>query len=360
MIGEGALALTVLSGTSTTAREDVLRCLVLRNPGLMAVDYRLDPAGPGPARRVVWTHAGTVEDVPVGEHGCCLSCAVRDDLEGLIPAVAARAPEGCVVALPTAVTAGPVLVALDAAACPAGTVATVVDAPLLLAHLSGDDLLADRGLAAAPSDRRSTAEVMAEHVEHADILAVVGLDRMATDDARQADALLAHLNPLAARVTVGPGGTGSDALRPAVPSGTRPAPSERRLLVRLAADLCEPACGVVTVVWSSDAPLHSGRLREALPGVVDAVLRSSGQLWLADRPDRCVGWQQAGGSLAFSDPLPWTGPPGCQLVLTGLGTGTDRVAAVLDSCVASDDERRRPCWPDPFGEALGPADQPAA
>lgn len=120
----------MLSGTSTTAREGVLRCL-LRGPGLLAVDYRLDAGGPALGRRVVWTHVAVVEDVPVGENGCCLACAVHDVIAHLVPAVAAGHP--------------------------ARLAATVVDAPLLLAHLSGDDLLADRGLAghsAPPSDGR--------------------------------------------------------------------------------------------------------------------------------------------------------------------------------------------------------------
>ncbi len=92
------------------------------------------------------------------------------------------------------------------------TVTTVVDARPLLAQVTGDDLLAGRGLAAAETDRRSTAELVVGQLEEADVLAVADLPRLSTAHARTAQALLAHLAPLALQVEIGLGGSRCDAV----------------------------------------------------------------------------------------------------------------------------------------------------
>jgi len=337
--------LTLLAGPSTSLRDDLVRCLVLRRPGLVAIVYSVEPGGL--QRRVLDCS---------GEHdrellqACCLSCAVREDVGHALALVrgAGRWRE-VVLALPASVSPSDVGAALDV-----DTVTTVVDARLLLAHVSGDDLLAERGLASADSDRRSTAELVVRQLEDADVLAVADLHRLDTGTARTVEDLLAHLAPLALQVPLGPGGTGCDDV---VSTGRRDADvsvAQREQLAALAVELCAPVCDVATLRWDSDRPLHSGRLAAALPQLLDGVVRSRGHVWLADRPDHRLRWESAGGSLSLGDPLRWSGPPGCCLVLTGVGLDAGRVRAVLDGCLCDDVELTAGAsWEDPFADALG-------
>jgi G3E family GTPase len=294
-----------------------------------------------------------------GEHdqdllqACCLSCAVREDAGRAIAVVqGAERWREVVLALPAPVSPSDIAGDLDV-----DTVTTVVDARLLLAHVSGDDLLAERGLAAADADRRSTAELVVRQLEDADVLAVAELHQLATGTARTVEGLLAHLAPLAVQVPLGPGGTGCDDV---VSTGRRAwdaSVAQREQLAALAVELCAPTCDVATIRWESDRPLHSGRLAAALPQLVDGVVRSRGHVWLADRPAHRLRWESAGGSLSIGDLLRWAGPRGCSLLLTGVGLDVTRVRAVLDGCVCSDVELTgEVSWDDPFTDALGPVE----
>lgn len=339
---------TLLAGPSTSLREDLVDCLVLRRPGLVAIVYSIEPGG---LRRRILDRNGEHDQELL--RACCLSCAVREDAG---PAVAlaqgaARWRE-VVLALPTPVSPSDIDADLDV-----DTVTTVVDARLLLAHLSGDDTLAERGLAAADADRRSTAELVVRQLEDADVLAIADLHRLDTGTARTVEGLLAHLAPLAARVPLGPGGTGSDDV---VSTGRRDADAsvaQREQLAALAVELCAPACDVATVRWDSDRPLHSGRLAAALPRLIDGVVRSRGHVWLADRPDHRLRWESAGGSLSLGDALPWSGPRTCWLLLTGIGLDVEGVRAALDACLCDEVELTTGAtWEDPFADALGPVE----
>jgi G3E family GTPase len=349
---------TLLSGPSTSLREQVLRCLVLRRPGLVAIGYALDPDGDGLLVRTVADARGVQHVERVEPVGCCLACTVRADApEALRLVEGAERWTEAVLAPPSPVQPGDLARYLAAQGADIDTVTTVLDARLLMTQLTGDDLLAERGQAAAPTDRRSTAELVVCQLEDADVLLVAELQALDTAAARTVEALLSHLAPLAVQLTLAPGGIGCE---DAVTTGRRgqATPADRARLATLAGAMCPPACGVTTVVWQSDRPLHSARLDEALPGIVGDVLRSRGHLWLADRPRHRVRWEQVGGTLAFGDPVRWRHLPGCELVLTGIDLDAAALTARLDACVATDDEMADPSWPDPFADALGPAEDP--
>jgi G3E family GTPase len=362
------IPLTLLAGPSTTLRDDLVRCLVLRRPHCVAVVYELEPGPTSPRlRRRVVDAAGVHDSVPVDLVGCCLSCTLREDAveAAALVAHAGRWSE-VVLALPAPVTPGPVAQALhgrdDVAV---DTVTTVVDALLLRAHLTGDDLLAERGLAAAPTDRRATAELVVAQVEDADVLAVAHLHRVATGAARTLEALLAHLAPLALQVPLGPGGAGvDDAVSTGRSGGHSGAPGASPgraadAAADLAAALCPPTCGVTTVVWRSDRPLHPGRLHRALGRLVAGVVRSRGHVWLLDRPRVRLRWESAGGSISLGDGQRWRELPNCQLVLTGIGLDEARLLGRLDACLATDEEiAGGPPAEDPFAAALGPVERP--
>ena len=357
------MQLTLLAGPSPSLRDDLVRCLVLRRPGLVAVVYDLEPRPRGPVLlRRIHDASGLVQRDELELTGCCLSCTVRQDAAGAVELVDRAQRWGeAVMALPAAVEPGQLARVLsERDGVPVDTVTTVVDAVLLRQQVEGDDLLAERGLAAADGDRRSTAELVVSQLEDADVLAVVDLQRVGTGKARTVEALLSHLAPLAVQVPLGPGGVGCE---DAVSTGRHdPAsgPHDREHLAVLAAGLCPPACGVTTVVWSSDRPLHSQRLHAALPDLVAGVVRSRGHVWLADRSRVRFRWESAGGSLSLGEPSAWDALPDCALVLTGVGLDETDLVARLDACRTTGEELVAGItWPDPFVDALGMDGRPA-
>lgn len=177
----------------------LVRCLVLRRPGLVAVVYDLEPHPRGPVlvRRIHDT-SGLVQRDECRLTGCCLACTVRQDAARAVELVDRAQRWGeAVMALPAAVEPGQLARVLSGRdGVPVATVTTVVDAVLPRQRLEGDDLLAERGLTAADVDRRSTAELVVRQLEDADVLAVVDLQRSAT--ARPAPARPARRRPCSA------------------------------------------------------------------------------------------------------------------------------------------------------------------
>jgi G3E family GTPase len=355
------LSVSVLAGLSTSLRDDLVRCLVLRRPGLVAVVYDVQPEqGTTRLVRRLLDASGTVRRDDVELVGCCLSCTVRADAPEALELVAAgQRWRGALLVLPSGQEADTIAAVLaDRHDLVVEAVTAVVDAVLLREQVAGDDLLADRGLAAAPADRRSTAELVVRQLEEADLLAVTGLERLATSAARTVQALLSHLAPLAVQVPIGPGGVGCDDLVGTHRRDPASTAADRERLSALAVGLCPPSCGVTTLLWQSERPLHSARLHAALPELIAGVVRSRGHIWLADRPRPRVRWESAGGSLAVGNAGRWHALPSCSLVLTGVDLDAAALTARLDACLATDAELASAAgWPDPFENALGPADR---
>lgn len=365
--------MTLLGGMSRGLREQAVVAAVRERRGACAVVYDVETAHGALVllRRVLDAH-GQHDAEHVELVACCLACTVRADLGAALDLVTAgeRWAE-VLVSVPTAVTPGGVAAGLQGhGAALVDTVAAVVDAVLLVSHLQGDDLLADRGAQAAPTDRRSTADLLVSHLEEADVLVVAGLHRLSTQDALHAQALLSHLAPLAVQVPVATDGSGaghavstgrsrgpdpeSEAL------GVRSRAAAREHLAVLAAALCPPSCGVTTVVWSADRPLHAGRLAAALERLLTGVVRSRGWISLAGRPGHLVRWESAGDGLWFADPVVTERPPHCDLVLTGAGIDPTALSAALDACLLQEGEAQGRQFGDPFADALGPVGPPGA
>ena len=357
-----SLPVTVLAGPSTCLRDHLVRCLVLRRPSLVAVRYDVQPAADphGDGLRLIRRTidaAGSHHVEAVELTGCCLSCTVRVDAEQALALVAgADRWKEAVLALPAALAPSSVLGVLDGHPdFHVDTVTTVVDALLLRAQVGGDDLLGDRGLAAAPTDRRTTAELVLSQLEDADVLVIADLHRIATGTARTLQALLSHLAPLALQVPLGAGGVGSDEVVTTARHDRQTWPDARRRLADLALGSCPPACGITTVRWRSDRPLHGGRLAVALPELIDGVVRSYGVIWLADRPEHHIAWESAGATLSWGDPARWQGAASCELTFTGVDLDAVALLALLQDCLATPQEQAQATGtPDPFAHALGP------
>lgn len=343
---------TVVSALSRTSREQLVDAALRQRRHALAVVYDVEPGGTDVrvVRRMLDVRGLQHQEV-IELTGCCLACTVRADVGPALELGLASDRWGEVVlALPAAVTARSVATAVgERDDAYVDTLTTVVDGCLLEPDLSGDVLLAEGGLAAAPTDRRTTAQLLAEQVEDADVLAVTGLHRMATEDARRAQALLSHLAPLALQVALAEDLTGADSVIGTGRFDGSCPPADRERLTALAAGLCPPSCGVTTVVWQADVALHPGRLSAALPSLLDPVLRSRGWIALAGRDGQRVRWESAGGGLSFGDPVADPRASGCHLVLTGTGVDEAELVSAFDACLAAPGEG---CENDPFADAL--------
>lgn len=258
-------------------------------------------------------------------------------------------------------------------------VITAVDPALVLPCLGNGDDLAEAGLAAAPTDRRTVGDTWARQLEYAPVLALVDADRADEEDR----ALLAQLHPTARRVPAG----SAELVRAAFAGFD----------VEAAAAAQHPACallpqgadedGVATLVWHRRRPFHPERLYRALEELCCAAVRSRGRFWLADRPDTLLAWDAAGGALCVEGAGPWLAslpdaawelvPPvrraaaaldwdpehgdRCQqLVFTSPALDRDGLERLLDSCLLTEAEYAsgRGFWqdfPTAFDSLLDPA-----
>jgi G3E family GTPase len=368
------LPLTVLAGLSATLRDATVAASLAGHPARVAVVHDLDELH---TRGIVWSRvrsaAGVLAEFSTPLAHGCLSCTLR---EVVLPTLVDLADDGrwhdVVLALPPALEPAAVVHPVESGrvgdvrvrdAVRVDTVTTVVDAVLLLEHLGGDDLLAERGLAAAPDDRRNIAEVTARQIEYADVLLLANTPRLPAPVTDRLCVLLRHLAPGAdvrTGLTAPVVSTGRfDRARADAWTGggaVPPVPPEPN------------GCGITSVVWRADRPVHPGRLAASLRSVVDGVLRSRGALWLANRPTERVAWESAGQSAALGALGTWTDSgelAGCALLLTGIDLVPGHVQATLDACLLTDAEFAAgpPEWrrlDDPFHAALGAARQETA
>ena len=194
-------------------------------------------------------------------------------------------------------------------------VITAVDPALVLPYLGNGDDLAERGLAAAATDRRTVADTFARQLEYAPVLAV--LDSPETDDEDRELLAQLHRRPARSRSGSGPRRTRR---APGIPYGTPrtlrwpgpPSPDSTSSPPRRPSTPRAPCCraeadahGVSTLVWHRRRPFHPERLYEALEDLTCAAARSRGRFWLADRPDVLLHWDAAGGALCVESAGPW-------------------------------------------------------
>ncbi|WP_327250903.1 CobW family GTP-binding protein [Streptomyces sp. NBC_01244] len=358
------LPVVIVGGLHRDARKEVVDRLLRSVPGSVALHHDLATAPAGTVLRVVRDASGELSRGEAPLFNDCACCALREDL---VPELERLAGSGltrlAVVELWDSVE--PKAMAEVVAGHGGGVldltgVITAVDPALVLPYLVNGDDLADVGLAAAASDRRTVGDTWARQLEYAPVLALVdGNDAI---DADETDlALLAQLHPTARRVSAGSG-----ELAQAAFAGFD---------VETAAAAQHPACallpqeaeeaGVATFVWHRSRPFHPERLYEALEDLCCAAARSRGRFWLADRPDTLLAWDAAGGALCVENAGPWLAslpdaawemvPPMrraaasldwhpehgdcCQhLVFTSPGLDRDGLERLLESCLLNDAE----------------------
>ncbi|KOG36531.1 MULTISPECIES: GTP-binding protein [Streptomyces] len=294
------LTVALVGGLHSDARRAAVDRLLADVPGSVALHHDLATAPEtGTVVRTVRDATGLLSTGETPLVDDCACCALREDLVPELERLrAAGLTRLAVVELWDSVEPRTMAEVVAAAGLRIGAVVTAVDPALLLPYLGNGDDLADVGLAAAATDRRTVADTWARQLEYAPVLAVV--------DSPEADAgdraLLDQLHPTARRIPV----EGAGLLAAAAFAGFD---------VEAAAAAQHPACallpqeaerhGVGTYVWRHHRPFHPERLYAALEGLTCAAARSRGRFYLADRPDTLLAWDAAGGALCVESAGPW-------------------------------------------------------
>ncbi|MGW8945506.1 CobW family GTP-binding protein [Streptomyces koyangensis] len=378
----GALPVAIVAGLHADARRAAVEELLRTVEGSVALHHDLSTAVTGTVRRTVRDRTGELGagDTPLVND--CACCALREDL---VPELRRLAGDGhtklAVVELWDSVepqAMAEVVAAHGGEELRLTAVVTAVDPALILPCLGNGDDLAESGLAAARTDRRTVADTWARQLEYAPVLALAESEE-ADDEDR---ALLAQLHPTARHVPIGSGELGRVAFAGFDPEAASVAQHPACALLPQEAD----EAGVATTVWHRDRPFHPGRLFAALEDLACAAARSRGRFWLADRPDTLLVWDCAGGALCVEEAGPWLAalpdaawemvPPvrraaaaldwhpahgdRCQhLVFTSPGLDSDGLVRLLDSCLLTEEEFRAGGellreLPDPFARFLDP------
>jgi G3E family GTPase len=366
------LPVVIVGGLHRDARRAVVERLLAAVSGSVALHHDLSgtatAGSEGSVRRTVRESGGLLRTGQTPLVNDCACCALREDL---VPELKRLADTGlcrlAVVELWDSVepkAMAEVVAAHSGDELRLAAVVTAVDPALVLPYLANGDDLAEAGLAAAATDRRTVADTWARQLEYAPVLAL-------TDGTEPADAtdlaLLNQLHPMARQVRVDGGefeelaaaATGNDRVFDVEGAAARLHPA--CALLPQAAD----ADGVGTLVWHRVRPFHPERLYAVLEDLCCAAARSRGRFWLADRPDTLLSWDAAGGALCVENAGPWLAslpdaawelvPPvrraaaaldwhpvhgdrAQHLVFVSPGLDADGLRSLLDSCLLTDEE----------------------
>jgi len=308
--------LLLLTGLAREPAETAAGALLAR-PGTVVVHHDVRDLERGVVVRTVRAHGpgGVTTDRLAVElaHGC-LSCTLRLDLLPLLRRLARRGDVARIVLLlDPALEPEHLCWSIDTVLLEGGGTAgehvrvggvlAVIDAGSWLENATGEDTMAERGLAATDDDERTVAQVVIAQTGFADAVLVTGRP----DDAWTAvrtDAVLDRLLPGAPRADLA--AVHPDALLDAL------TPGSRRGRVRSPHDPLtagepplETDAGVALVRFGAARPFHPGRLHDALDVLLDGVVCSRGRLWLATQHERAVWLESAGGGLQVGDAGPW-------------------------------------------------------
>ncbi|GAA2233481.1 CobW family GTP-binding protein [Streptomyces nogalater] len=313
-----SLAVAVVGGLHAAARTAAVDRLLADVPGSVVLHHDLSTAPAGRVARTVRDRDGIVSSGETPLVNDCACCALREDLvpelRRLADAATARL---AIVELWDSVEPKAMAEVIASGGLTVTSVITAVDPALVLPYLGNGDDLAEAGLAAAATDRRTVADTFARQLEYAPVLAVADSPEADDEDME----LLTQLHPTARRVPIGPAAGEEDSGRGgrAGAGAGSPGALARAALagfdVEAAAAAQHPACallpqeaddhGVSTLVWRRRRPFHPERLYAALEDLTCAAARSRGRFWLADKPDALLHWDAAGGALCVESAGPW-------------------------------------------------------
>lgn len=349
------VVLAGFAGSAAAGADHAATALCNDAPGTVVVHHDLGQLREGIVHRTVRSATYETSDVLELAHGC-VSCTLRIDLLPLLRTLAARdSVERIVLALDPAFEAEAVCHAIEHVVVegilgrvdgPAGrdvrieAVLTFLDAGAWLADATGEETLAERGLAKA-DDERTVAQVAVGQVEFADAVIALGAVEPGGDiDRGRLGAVLARLVPdapvdwvddphllTAARI---------DALLTRIPANSRRGKvfDAHAPLLRGQPPLSSDY-GVALLEFAASRPFHPARLHEALDVLFDGVVTARGRMWLATQPDEVAWLESAGGGLRVGSAGRW-------------------LAAMSETELAQADPDRRAMaalrWDDQFGD----------
>ncbi|MFC9642456.1 GTP-binding protein [Streptomyces mirabilis] len=193
------LCVVIVGGLHADARQAAVARLLADVPDSVALHHDLTTAAAGTVVRTIRDATGIVSAGEAPLVNDCACCALREDL---VPELRRLADAGltrlAVVELWDSVEPKAMAEVVAAGGLRLTSVITAVDPALLLPYLANGDDLAEVGLAAAATDRRTVADTFARQLEYAPVLAVASSEQ-ADDEDR---ALLAQLHPTARRVPI--------------------------------------------------------------------------------------------------------------------------------------------------------------
>ncbi|MGW4325375.1 ribosome hibernation factor-recruiting GTPase MRF [Nocardia sp. NPDC004573] len=323
----------VLTGFAGLAAAGVDRAAAVLSmaPGTVVVRHDLTQLREGIVHRTVRTATRETSAVLELAHGC-VSCTLRTDLLPLLCTLSRRdSVDRIVLALDPAFEAEAVCQAVEQVVVagvhgrvdgPAGrdvrveAVLTCLDADAWLADATGDETLAERGLAAADDDR-TVAQVAVGQVDFADAVIALGaatahsalLGEVAAERGKLA-AVLARLVPGAPVAWVAEPNSITPALVETLITRV-PTDSRRGRVFDAHAPLLRGRppltsdYGVELVEFAAARPFHPARLHEALDVLLDGVVTARGRVWLATQPDEVVWLESAGGGLRVGGAGRW-------------------------------------------------------
>ncbi|TYQ09906.1 UNVERIFIED_ORG: G3E family GTPase [Gordonia westfalica J30] len=301
------------------------------DPGTVQVHHDLSGVGDGRvARTLTWRESDGRhrEGVTVIElaHGC-VSCTLREDLLPLLRRLHRRSSVRRVV-----LTLDPILeperiawsiehvVVDELPGIPAAPAAldvrvestiTAVAEHVWLHHATSDLGLCEV-LPVPPDDERTLAQVAVGQVAFADALVVVGNNSRARDSWESARlmAVLERLAPRAPMMFELPERPLTPLLAQQLVAAIPPSSRRGRIdgphdPLFLDQPSLDPDCGVTWMEFSTDRPLHPGRLHDAIDSLLDGVVCARGRLWLATQPDEALWLESAGGGLRVAPGGRW-------------------------------------------------------
>lgn len=251
------------------------------------------------------------------------------------------------------------------------TMVTVVDAGNFMKDFGSWDDLTDRKMGLSEEDDRNIVDLLVDQVEFANVVMINKTDLVDAYQLEQLDQIVKRLNPRAeilhstesqvplAKIL----GTGKYQISEAeampdwlaVPRGEEETETEEY--------------GISNFVYRRQRPFHPQRLTQTLDdemeeGLFSGVLRSKGLMWIASRHDWAYDWSQAGCSIRMNPAGFWWaaapddmwpddqesqeeirsnfngqyGDRHQQFVFIGQGLDQQRIEAILDRCLVTDQE----------------------
>lgn len=163
--------------------------------------------------------------------------------------------------------------------------------------------LAEAGIPAWDADARASASLLAAAIEAADLLMLP----TGTDPPVEESAVLAALAPDALAFH-GPAALAAAASSTDPLDADRGDPFHPYGLRDPQLSLLPGPHGLSLLRWRTERPLHPARLWDRLDDLAGGIVRSTGHLWFATRPDMVLGWDTAGDALRLGAVARWVLP----------------------------------------------------